>query len=636
MANRAYGGVTQYQLRYGPDPKQEYTLSFEVLSGGLNIQDLDYQLRANESPDMLNLNWRDGVLSSRMGQDWLSLAADKGVGYTCAPEPFWGNAFFHIGSKLYRMDLDSEEHELIEIRSGVPEIRGTFFRYMSWLMYKTKGAYIKIEYDERADQFTVSDVAAYTPIIQINTDPETHAGDMYQHENRLSAQKEIWYNAKSGVKKYQLPVTGATVDKVYVDDVETTAYSVTETAVGTTVEFDTAPPVTEPPTNNTVRIIYSKSNTDAYNSVMDCRYAAVYGGNLDMCVVLGGCPAQPNAYFWSGSNISADPGYFPMPYYNFAGDVGEPITGFGKQQSMLVIFKERSVGRALYGITEIDKLAHITMDYTPINSRIGCDLPWTIQLVENNLVFCNRRQGVHLLKDSSAAYENNIVCISRKVNGDNGKVGIVDEVREAEVDRVCAVDIDSKYFLTVGKHTYEWDYTISGYSNPTWFRHDNISAMAYFQDITTLGYVNALGQVIKRVDGYSDCGVENGVEVALPINKRYVFPTMFFSTYDRMKNVNTVIVTMRSDTDTTAHLRYSCDWIDRDDPTPLETKSWHLSPRNLAFRYLTPKRFAVAFKRKPGLKHIKHFTMELSNNAIGEDLSLVSAQVFYNYQGRSR
>lgn len=69
-----------------------------------------------------------------------------------------------------------------------------------------------------------------------------------------------------------------------------------------------------------MEICYRKENPDAYNSIMDCAYAAVFGGNRDLCVVLGGCPAQPNAYFWSGNTpLAMDPTYFPMSHYNLAG-----------------------------------------------------------------------------------------------------------------------------------------------------------------------------------------------------------------------------------------------------------------------------------------------------------------------------
>ncbi len=51
-----------------PAPKAEKCLSYEKLSGGLNLWELDYRLRRSESPEMKNLVWREGTLNCRDGQ----------------------------------------------------------------------------------------------------------------------------------------------------------------------------------------------------------------------------------------------------------------------------------------------------------------------------------------------------------------------------------------------------------------------------------------------------------------------------------------------------------------------------------------------------------------------------------------
>ena len=71
----------------------------------------------------------------------------------------------------------------------------------------------------------------------------------------------MWYNAQSGVTQYHLPVLATSVTKVVVDGVVTTAYTYYP-ATGI-VEFNTAPPVTNPPTNNTVQITYTLANPTA-------------------------------------------------------------------------------------------------------------------------------------------------------------------------------------------------------------------------------------------------------------------------------------------------------------------------------------------------------------------------------------
>lgn len=685
-----------------PSQKAEYVVNFETLKGGLNTYDLNYRLDANESPEVKNLNWNDGVLSSRDGQAWV-YSESHGVGYACFQDLFWDRQFFHIGTKLYCLNPKDKTPAMTELFSGVPEIRGTFFRCGETLMYKTRGAYLQIRYDAGSNSFSVAPVAAYVPTLQLNSDPATGAGDTYQPENRLCAQKKVQYNAQviddsvtwtgnGSVKEFSLgytsadvlgwlkyitvggtqisaglytvdfaagkvtfttaPASGATivatftvsalvyhlpvqnidsVDTVTVDGTAKTAgtdYTVDE-AAGIVTFLKKAPPITNPATQNTVTIIYSKADTAAYESIMSCRYAAVYGGNTDMCVVLGGCPAQPNAYFWSGNtSVAMDPGYFPMESYNFAGDTQEAITGFGKQQGLLVVLKERSIGKATYGVTAIDKRERITMDYVSINSRVGCDLPWTIQLVQNNIVFCNTQQGVQIVLNSSSAQENNVVGISRKINGTPNRKGLLDAARGAAADAVCSMDNDKKYLVAVGGEVWEWDYLLSAYTDPTWFYHDSIAAKAFCQSFDTLWHMDAQGRVTVFERGFMD--YNKGIE------KVYQFPTQHFGSYDRLKNILSVVFTLRSDTDTKIGIRWQCDYMDRDDETPITSLTYRFVPRNLSYRFLGVRRYASVERRKPGFRHVRHFTMRLSNNTVGQDMSIISAQIFYNFQGRDR
>ena len=377
-----------------------------------------------------------------------------------------------------------------------------------------------------------------------------------------------------------------------------------------------------------MEILYRKENPDAYNSIMDCAYAAVFGGNRDLCVVLGGCPAQPNAYFWSGNTqLAMDPTYFPMSHYNLAGDASDAITGFGKQQNMLIILQEHAVGRATYGTEKINEREQITMNYTRINSRIGCDLPWTIQLVENNLVFCNRRDGVHLIRDSSAAYENNIVCISRKVNGDTYRHGLTWALRQADADLVCSVDTDRKYLVVYQGEAYEWDYTLSEYQNPTWFYHTNLKAVC-FAHLNEQLWEFSTSALYSFERSFMDEGEA--------IEKVYRFPTQHFGSYDRLKTVKSVVFSTRADANTRTRITWGCDYGTREDASPIIADAYRLVPRDLSRRALGGGLYARVARRKPGYHNIHHFTMTLSNDDVGKDLSIVSAQIFYVFCGRTR
>ena len=610
-----------------PSPPKEYVIEFPRLDGGLNTWELDYRLDADESPEMKNLWWQDGALCCRDGQVRLT-EENVGVGYSACERPFRDHGFFHIGDKLMCVlltdpDAPAESLAYTELLSGVPENRGSWFSYGDCLYYKNRGGYFCIKYD--GESFSAGDVEAYSPIIMYNTEPTTAAGDQYQPENRLNPQKTVWYSTVSGVTVYHLPVQDVeSIDKVVVDGAELTAgtdYTV-DLAAGT-VTFTTEPTHHNPVVVNSVRITYTKPNEDAMSSIMDCNAAIVYGGNQNLCVVMGGSTAQPNAYFWCGNHAVMDPGYFPMSQYNLAGAAEEKITGFGKQQNMLVIFKEHSVGRAAMSTTEMASgRVLISMDYTAINDRIGCDLPHTIQLVENNLVFANREQGVHRINDSSSAYENNIVSISRKV--DNSLLPLL-----RRTEKVTSFDDGSRYWVVADGEVYAWDYSLSAASDPSWFYFDNIPAVDFITtDAGEHYHMGTDGSLVMFRRVFADCGKA--------IDKKCRFATQYMGSYDRLKNIVSVLFSVRGDTDTEIQIEYSTDYERRGDLTPIRSYFWKLTPRNLAYRALHIAKFATVARRKPGCRHVRHFTMTLSNNEIGMDMSVLSAQIFYNFQGRER
>ena len=629
--------MPKINMKYMPSPNREYSMSYGNLAGGLNIFELDYRLKANESPDMKNLVWKDGCLNSRNGQTWVD-DTDRTTGLAAYQYLFHGAIFFHAGTSIYWVDPNASVPTSTAIYTNASLTkRGTFFLYDTKLYYKAPGFYVCITFVGPGMSFTAADVVGYVPITYINCDPSNGAGDDYQPENRISSEKTLWYNAQSGVTQYHLPVLATSVTKVVVDGTETTAYTYYP-ATGI-VEFNTAPPVTNPPTNNTVQITYSLANTTAMNNIMDCPYAAVYGGTGSLAIVMAGSKTQPNAYFWNGNNAAMDATYWPMTQYQLAGDSSDPITGFGKQQSYLVIFKMRTVGRTMmssqyvtdgsttYGGDETGRLT-IDLPYIQINDKIGCDLPWTIQLIDNNLVWCNAEQGVHILKDSSSAYENNIVCISHKVNGSTTKNGLLYAVRKTSADKVSSCDDTRKYWVVVDGEVWCWDYSLSEYKDPSWFYFTNIYGRAFITDDEEVYHVDNLGRIthFKRV--FADYGQA--------IEKVYQFSTQWFGSYDNLKNVNSIIISCRSDTNGTTRLTYITDYERREDLTTMNVRRWFLVPRNLTYRSLLGMGFAEVFRRRPMCRRVLHYAMRLENNNVGEDLSVVTAQVFYNFQGEDR
>lgn len=548
--------------------------------------------------------------------------------------------------------------------------------------------------------FVATDVgaSAYTPWTYMNTEWSTGAGDAYQPVNRLSRKRKVTFNAgtdskiqkfsgdgtttsfaitqsdfvyvsdvtvngatvgnwtvsgttltfyvapvsgtdnivvtcQCAVKTYKLPEydTGTTIDSVKISGTATTAYTFSDSTG--VITFTNAPPVTVPFTSNTIEVVYTMT-TDYSATVMDCPYAAMFGGNQNLCMVLGGSRAAPNAFFWNGNNVAMDPSYWPVEHYNLSSDTEDAITGFGKQQGNLVVFKSRSVGKVAMTFTTVETQSsdtvsrtYIEMDYVNINSMTGCDLPWSIQLIENNLVFANTQQGVHIILDSSAAHENNIVCISTKVNGDHGKEGMLYRLQRAQ--DAASFDDTKRYWLLVEGVVYCWDYELSSYKDPSWFYLTGIKAACLFIDVADLYHLGADGRVTRFSYELNDYGKG--------FLRYYQFATQFFRSYDRMKSVPGVIFTFRTDTNLLARIRYITDYEDREDLTDVECHTWSLVPRNLSFRDLSVDApFAFVAKRKPGCRHIRHFAMVVSCDEAGLDMPIISAQVFYKYEGRER
>jgi hypothetical protein len=121
-----------------------------------------------------------------------------------------------------------------------------------------------------------------------------------------------------------------------------------------------------------------------------------------------------------------------------------------------------------------------------------------------------------------------------------------------------------------------------------------------------------------------------------PIEKVFQFATQSMGGYDRLKDITGVLITARSDTDTLVDIIYTTDYETRKDRTPIQSYTWRLSPRNLAYRFLGVQRYATVVRRRPGCRHVRHFSIRLESAELSMDMSIVSAQIFYRYQGRER
>lgn len=613
-----------------PRPRATSCISFPTLGGGLNLWELDSRLDADQSPEMENLCRYGGTLRSRDGQSYAYTAA-PGTGVTAYRSMFGGCAFMHIGTGIWYCDPEADPCQPVQLCDmsqlfpGKGSERGSFFTHGEHLYYKAPGVYVRISISGGSP--TAEKTPAYTPVIMLNCSPQTGAGDLYQPENRYSPYKTVKYNTDGG-SLYRLPVSELDcIERVEVNGQELEAdtdytYNLTEGSVS----LAQAP---QAGLLNAVAITYKKDNPDFADSILSCRCAEVYGGAGELCVVLGGCEKQPNAYFWSGNGRGGAPdaGYFPAEQYNLAGDSAESITGFGLQQDLLVIFKQHSVGRARFSMTQVDGREYIELPYVTVNPTVGCDLPWTIRLIENNLVFCNSRRGVHMILDSSAACENNIVMISRAVNG-TGQAemtrGLLYDLANPNGTCPVAFDDDSRYWICVGGHAYLWDYTLSKYTRPSWFYYTGIGAVAFFRDGLKSYHLDGQGRVTRFDRSYADYGQG--------IRKRYRFAVQSFDGFDRFKDVLYGVFDLYGDIPSVTRVYYSCGAMGTMRAADIVCGSkWRLVPRDLSQRDLRIEPARQRVKRMFGVTEAEDFSMWLENDTPGEDLCIGGAELYFRY-----
>ena len=473
----------------------------------------------------------------------------------------------------------------------------------------------------------------------MNLNPNGEAGSPYQPENRVSAKKTFLFTSDGTSTVYHLPITGIDAEvtaRVNTYDPATQTYSwidrtdITVNTTAGTVTFATAPAQDTITNVNNVEITCSKANQEASDAILKATCLSVYGGDTDLAVVVGGSPSQPNAYYWSGNtHLSLDPTYFPVDYYNLAGtDANNKITGFGRQQGLLIVFQEHSVGKTSFLSDAIYNRTYLTLNYTNINAAIGCDAPGSIQLVNNNLVFANTYGGVYLLENTTPADENNIRRLSKNVNGTAGGGLLVD----LAWPRVWSFDDSERYWLVVNGKAYLWDYSLKGYNayeeNLSWFYFENIGAVGSCktEDGEFFHFTENGSMTVFTPKVFNDFGE--------PIERKYVYAVQNFGTYEGYKDVLKIVLGVRTDTRSKFGLHYQTDWEQRDDRTPILA-----SPRGVT---LVPYDFSLGYNfestvyagwavRIPRTYHIQHFGLTIYNNDLDTDIGLVSLQIFYRY-----
>ncbi len=464
------------------------------LNGGLNVNDPEYGVMDSQSPDMLNMWFKGRALMKRDGQTLIVSGLDGAV-HTMS-SLYNGYYAVHAGGCLYRWRGDTVQ----QIKNGLPNQKGVFCEFGDMLYYLDGS-----EIWEISSEYEVSAMTPYVPCVMINALPDLSDSDEGEAYNLIGGGFTVKYNAGGNSAAYCLPQKGLDARKVAVsvNTVDLTeGVQFTVNRINGTVNFaDGSSPYGPPPAGmDNVWITAYKTVAGHKSRVAGCRVAVPFGG--EAAGLYGGTrvfvmsnPDFPRSYWHSdlGQSVGGGMRYFPDTGEEYLDQNSESVIAAAKMGGELVIFKEKSIFKIGYSFDGEE----VFYPVTECHSTIGCDMPGSVQLIDNRLVFANSKSGVHMLVSTDNETENAVKPLSANINA-----LLLDEDKLAEA---CSVDSGRYYWLCAGGHAYLWDYEQTPYYDYAdyeqaqrrlaWYRFDNIRAIVFCSDVDGLCYGSDSGIV---------------------------------------------------------------------------------------------------------------------------------------------
>ena len=301
------------------------------------------------------------------------------------------------------------------------------------------------------------------------------------------------------------------------------------------------------------------------------------------------------------------------------------VTGFKVHQNKLVVFKE-DLTCTVEATTGLDNTASFPISF--LNTEVGCDMPDTIQLINNDIVFCNSYGGVYLVASTIIPGEKSIKPISINVNGDSNRNGILQHTI-ADLESASSVDHNFKYWLCVGNKAYVLDYREGIITtNPDknkWFYYDNINASCFVIKDNELIYgVRDYGQLVQFTQAFNDFG--------LPINAKWRSKRMDFSYPDYLKTISDIWVTFNNSLseDSVITVKFMSENGNIEDVIVIPANdSWSWSSFSWEGFNWKVRLFDKTIKNRVKIRKICYFQIEFSNNMLDQNLSIKNFVINY-------
>ncbi len=506
-------------------------------SGGLNTQDPPLCLDEHTLPDCLNVYWRRGVLGTRPALRFGHRTDAEDGGVVSRFETADGEYLFLATEETllvyYREALvlkaelrelwDTELHTLFA-ESGRNSVLLLLTETRDGAVLRRTPYEILLDREHTQLKSVLDDY--YVPLVFVNgrgsTERHTHGHvTMYEGFNMLTnAYRAQWttdgeavcfcppFGTGGGVFRARYTHTDGKVYtfSVHVEDTAADVVSVSEEqeipSVGKVylqvwcrngacafMNATTKAAVALPDVgfSGNLEVQGTRAGSDGLDVIYGMSFSEWYGGQragLDggAHLFLSGNPNEPHTVRYSDVN---NPLYFPENNVMQVGDRTQAVTAFGKQNGQLVIFKEREIYACEYAyqaVSEealaagetVDVTTSVFFPLTMLHSAVGCDLPRTVRLCGNRLVWASRDGAVYMLSALNAWSEKAVRCVS---------YAVAPTLREVLGDTACAVLYHGNYLLFCGREVLLFDYMGGGFAgfaaqsddkkasrHVTWFR----------------------------------------------------------------------------------------------------------------------------------------------------------------------
>lgn len=408
----------------------------------------------------------------------------------------------HAGTKLYEVDSNFENKvELLD------ELKDTISKgfYLDEKLIILDGKRI-IMFAKIQGTWTAQylDEVGYIPTTHINRNPDGTGGVSFEDINMLQSKRINTFLADNISTTYVLDDTNLdelapTVQVLTVEGTWSTITEFTYNKENGTVVFNSPLAESPVPGRDNVKILFSKTNSEALNNLNKCDIGILYGydGN-DNRLFVSGNPDFPNIDWFSKDN---DPTYFPSS--NFTKIGSEPIINYiilnngllGIQKDINdtdnTIYYRKS---ALFNGKEIFPIMEGVKNIGCISKHANCNLlndPLTLTI-----------HGVYAVvsdNEEKFAMERSYFINSKLLQEEN-------------LHNAITIPFKDKYYLAINNNVYIADsrYKTNIPDSPTedyqyeWYYWENVPVRVWFKSNNELYFGTEDGKIVKFNDSCLD------------------------------------------------------------------------------------------------------------------------------------